>query len=475
MKKIVSVIILLALARLAVAQQYALYNSRTLFDAFENPSQKAFQVDSSRKFAFNFFIPTVSAYAVFKGPAQTSFKDLAFRGRINGNLPLGVNGKNTLVLNSNAYLIMFKLFKDVNFNKELGFSWQLRQYSRLSATNETFAIFDDPERFGNAFYNNIFNNKGTSHAYHQFSLTYREDYNKRLGIGVKLSLLSGIAHHNVEIDRSSFSYDEVNDQFHVDIQGEYRSSIPLNSLDKNAVLPLFKNPGLSFSASTNYKFPHGWFVIGTLKDVGLIRWNKSSYTYPFSGTFSVENTASGSTRTRLGEELSDFVTRQGSKGALTTPTDAKAEILINKDLNRYQPNLILSKNLFYPGGNMALINNFKFNNLMLSASTGYNLTGLFQIGGQVMYRTANFELFGGSDQILQTYYSAKNIINGTSTIGKNYTGASFYIGMGLKFGPSMEHPLNARSIPGIDNTRHVNSGFFRRFFSKLGKAKKKEN
>ncbi|HEY0175503.1 MAG TPA: hypothetical protein VGC08_03930, partial [Pedobacter sp.] len=49
------------------AQQYGLFNTRTLFDAFENPSQKAFVLDSSRQYASNFLLPYFGLNAANKG------------------------------------------------------------------------------------------------------------------------------------------------------------------------------------------------------------------------------------------------------------------------------------------------------------------------------------------------------------------------------------------------------------------------
>lgn len=475
MKKIAFVSLLCLLSNCTFAQQYSLYNTRTLFDSFENPSQKAFQVDSSSKYAFNFLIPTLASNTAFVGPAQSSFKDLAFKGVINGNVPLGVNGKNTLILNSNAYLLMFKLFKDVSFNKELGFSWQLRQNLRLLTTNETFAVFDNAERFNNLVSTNIFNNKGTSQAYHQFSFTYREDYNKRLGLGIKLSLLSGIAYNQLNVIRSSLNFDKPANHLDIQMQGTYRSNFSLDTIDRKMLLPIFKNPGVSLSTSANLKLKGGWFLLGNIKDLGFIRWNKSSYSYPFNGAVSLDNASSRDSRQRLADEIANVVTYQGKQENFISPTNARIDILVNKDLNRYQPNLIVAKDIFQPGGDIALINNYQLRNLVFSVSSAYNLNNFFQLGGQLMYKTPNVEIFAGSDQMLPTYYTAKNILARTSTTGKKHTGASFYFGFGLKFGSSMEHPLNSRTIPGIDNTRHVKSGFFRRFFSGIGRGKKEKS
>jgi hypothetical protein len=77
-------IIILGTNSRTFAQQFSLYNSRTLYDSFENPSQRAYQVDTSRRFAFNFFIPAISINSSFSGPAQNAFKILLYDGMFNG-------------------------------------------------------------------------------------------------------------------------------------------------------------------------------------------------------------------------------------------------------------------------------------------------------------------------------------------------------------------------------------------------------
>ena len=98
-------IILFSINVKTFAQQFSLYNSRTLYDSFENPSQRAYQVDTSRRFAFNFFIPAISINSSFSGPAQNAFKILLYDGMFNGrDITIGDNKLNNITLNSNNYV-----------------------------------------------------------------------------------------------------------------------------------------------------------------------------------------------------------------------------------------------------------------------------------------------------------------------------------------------------------------------------------
>lgn len=447
------------------AQQFSLYNSRTLFDAFENPSQKAFQVDSSRKYAFNFFIPTIGVNGAYSGPAQSAFKSAIFEGTVDGkDLMLGENKKNTLISNSNAYIAMFRVFTKVNHNQEMGFSWQIRNDSRVNITHETLALIDDYKLFENAQYKylfdkgSLFNNSGYNQSYHQVSFTFREDYDKRLSFGIKLSALNGITYNNLEMENSSVNSDpNRNDSVFLSLKGKFRSSYQYKDLGKDLLYPKFKNPGFSLGVSTSYKLKNSWFLMGNIKDVGFIKWNKKSYNYSFNKVLKITS--------KLGSGIEDMIDETGSQSGFTTLTNGKAEILINKDYYRYKPNLIISKNIFDQGGDVALIHNYRVNNFVFTASTDYNLNHYLQFGGQVMLKTPNVELFIGSDQLLQTYDMAKSILN-SSADGKGYTGGSFYMGFAYKFGPAMENQQNANTISGFEDTNSNFLGIFRHLFSR---------
>src|SRR5687768_2254075 len=117
MKKLTLTLALVIFVSVVYSQQFSLYNSRTLYDAFENPSQKAFQADSSRKYAFNFFIPTASFNGRFSGPAESNFGRLIYNQVIDGrDITLGESEMNTLTAHTNSYILMLRIFSNVNFN-----------------------------------------------------------------------------------------------------------------------------------------------------------------------------------------------------------------------------------------------------------------------------------------------------------------------------------------------------------------------
>ena len=276
MKKIAFTLALTFSVSLVWCQQFSLYNSRTLYDSFENPSQKAFHTDSSRKFAFNFFIPTVSFNGRFSGPAENNFKPLLYNNAIDGrNLTLGQNEMNTITAHTNTYMLMLKIFTSVDYDTEIGFSWQVRNDGRANVTNETLAIFDSYRLFAEQDqYTNIFNNHGYNQSYNQYSFTYREDFNERLSLGLKLSLLSGITYNSLDIQQSLLRIRDDLDEFDVLLKGNFKSNVLDADLNSGIINPTFTDPGLSVSLGGSYEFRDGWFLMGNLKDIGFIKWTR---------------------------------------------------------------------------------------------------------------------------------------------------------------------------------------------------------
>jgi hypothetical protein len=443
--------------------QLALYNTRTLYDAFENPSQKAFYADSSRRFAFNFLIPTLSANGAVSGEAQTAIKRLLYSGKLSAaSISSGNEQPNRITLTENTYIAMFKIFKKVRFHREVGFAWQVRSDTYGEISNETIAFFQNYKNISPSNYQDLFNNQGHNINYHQFSYTYREDYDKRLGLGVKLSYLSGIAYNELDIGSSSLRTSPETDAYTLSLDGKYRSNVSWKDKDPALAIPGIKNPGLALSLSANYKLRGGWYILGNLKDLGFIRWGrKEAYTYDFDDEITLTAASAPTANSRLGSKINKRF-NESSFGSYTTPINGKAEFLINKDFGKYQPHLFLSKNLFYPGGDIALINRLQHRAMNFSLTTAYNLNNFFQLGGQFMLKSPNAELFIGSDQLLESYYTAKGLFTKNENIGRGTTAAAVYFGFALKFGPFMERWQNANNIPGIES--EVRPGFFRRMF-----------
>lgn len=457
----------------AKAQQYGLFNTRTLFDGFENPAQKTFVLDSSRKFASNFFLPNLGINAANKGNSDF-IRKMINEGTYNmQDLPLRTDKVNAVYQNANIYVLTFRIFQSYKFQKEMGFAWQVRTDAHLSYTNETLAILDNYKRFlpyQNQDFTNAFNNKGYAQSYHQFSFNYRENYNKQLAFGAKVSLLSGITYNELNIVESYFNPGSSTQVLSASLRGSYKANfLEKDELSRKDAYPTFKNPGLSFSLGTSYTSKTGVFLMANLKDVGFIKWAKSAYYNKFNNIDDpLEITDPETNSTDLEKKISNITTENETRKSFLTPTNAKIDVMASKTFNvsypfSYTPSIIVSKNLFYKGGDAAFVNKLKYNGISLSAIPTYNFNGLFLMGLQGMYQTPNFEVFLGSDNLFKTVTQVNGLIKQDRTIGSGYNGASFYMGIGIKFGNTVNHPQNSSYIPGIGDEE---SSFFKRLFGR---------
>ena len=445
------------------AQQFALYNTGTLYDSFENPSQKAFQTDSSRKFAFNFFIPTLGLNYVANGDALPTLRKALYTGKYDTrDLILNYDNLNKVAVSQNAYMFMFRIFHTVTYQKELGFSWQVKTENYGEATNPALIVLQDYQRIvddleSNGRENdNIFNSDIYGQSYHQFSLTYRENYNKQFAYGVKLSYLSGIAYSKLKVFSSRLEFNPDSGFYEVKLNSDMRTNFYYDDIEKKMFLPGIKNPGLAIGLSANYKSRQGWYFLANLKDLGFIRWSKKSYRYR-DEHFSIN---ANSVDDSLWHDIKGKLRQSG----YTTPINGKAEVLINKDLGNYQPNLLLSKNLFYEGGDIALVNTYRYRSLNLSLSTAYNLHNTFLVGGQIMIKSPNVEFFLGTDQLFKSLDAKKALENSDPTLAHGHLGGSAYFGFALKFGRLMSRRENTNYIPGINFKTKNSSGILNRIF-----------
>lgn len=451
------------------AQQYGLFNTKTLFDGFENPAQKVFTLDSSRKFASNFLLPYFGLGAANKGGADVIRRAINEGVYSARDLPLGTGKLNTAEQHSNIYLLTLKIFQSYKYQKELGFSWQLRTDGNASYTNETMAILDNYRRFDDGKeYDDVFNNKGYAQTYHQFSVTYRENYNKRLSFGVKFSLLSGTTYNNLKITDSYFRLNQEANDVEARLAGNYRASFLYGKeISSNTFMPTFRNPGASVSFGTSYNSKSGVFIMANLKDLGFIRWGKSAFISDFKGNIEVDD-LQGTSNSQLQTKLTDIATQQAKNSSFYSVTNAKADFMVSKTFDFYTPGLIISKNLFYKGGDIVMVNKFRYENVSLTAVPTYNLNEFFMLGMQGMYQTPNFEFFLGSDDLLKTVSQVNGAIKRDATVGKGYNGASVYIGLGIKFGNTVEHPQNSSTMPGLVEEP---PSIFRRFLNIFSKKK----
>src|SRR5215216_1626733 len=117
MNKIYILLFFLLISFSVSAQQFSQYNTGTLYDSFENPSVRSFIPDSSRQYAFNFFIPNFNANAYITGNIQQALKNRLFATKPSYEakaLKIGKGKYNHVNANVNAYGLMLKTFTSLN-------------------------------------------------------------------------------------------------------------------------------------------------------------------------------------------------------------------------------------------------------------------------------------------------------------------------------------------------------------------------
>ena len=476
MKKILFVFFLLLQTSKIFAQQFSQINSGTLYDSFENPSQKAFTTDTSRKYAFNFFIPNFNADLFFIGDAQNTLKSRQFSGMYNNTaLKIGKGNLNHATISANAYLLMFKMFSSFNGDQELGFSWQTRAEGKGTFSDESAAIFNGSASFNDGTYNNIFNDHYYLQTYHQISFTYKEKISKQLAVGVKLSALLGLEYQELDITGSSISFDKANNQAILMLDGANYTS-ENTGFSSATYTPSFKNPGASISMGATYKTRDNFILQANVKDLGFIHWSSNSNNYLFAYSRLITDLTSPAREANVFNAIKGIASANSSDylGSFTIPTDGRLELSANRtywfDYDKtfkYSPTLVVSKELFYQGAVIALVNPFQYNSFTATLTTTYNDLKAFNVGGQLMIKKTDWEFFIGSDSLLPTARLGYDALKQQPSYGTSFTEGNIFLGFSVKFGAVTEHPMNSSTVP-IGEEK----GFLGRFFDSIFKSKR---
>jgi len=459
MKKILLIFCLLFIAVKGFSQQFSQYNTGTLYDSFENPSQRAFVPDTSKTYAFNFLIPNFDANFLLKGNAQASLVSQIFGGKFNNSaLKIGNGSFNNVNFNANAYAVMFKLFASLNGDEEIGIFAETKAEGRGGFSDESVALFNGPAAFPNNVYDNIFNDNYHYQIYNSIGFSYREKLTDHFAVGFKLGLLMGINYNRLNIYESHVSFDNVNDVAAISLRGRYYVSKGPGKFDSRSYLPTTRSPGAQISIGTSYKTDDNITFQANIKDLGFIHWYSSSYNSGFNNTATVTG-LSGLPPKKQVDSLYNTIFKLLSSnqkvGSMTTYTDGRFELSATKsyyldDNNsiKYSPTLIASKELLYNGFTGAMVNHFQYKTYHVSVTTSYDNQNLFNVGLQLMLKSHNNEFFIGSDRLMQTVgLAGTSGASATSYSNGPYTGADIFMGFSLKFGPVIEHPLNSSIIP----------------------------
>ncbi len=455
MKKILFFICFLLFTTGVFAQRFSQYNSGTLYDSFENPSQRSFIPDSSYQFASNFFIPNININGLLTGDAQGTAKSRAFLKTYNNSLLQIDKGKFSHAdADFNYYWFMFKMYTGLRNDEEIGISAQVKGEFKGLIPDEGAALLGDPNSFKKSFYDNIFNGNYYYQLYHQISFSYRRRVSSDFAFGFKVSALMGILYKKVDINESDAIFNKAADAVDVGLRGTFFNSYyPNYNLSSKVFYPSFRNPGASISLGTTYRTNDGFMLQGNIKDLGFIHWSSQSQIFNFNNSEIISHLSSKHKEDSVYNHVNSIIHNNLTTTDFTTPIDGRAEISINRTYwidyfnnFKYTPTLIASKELFYQGFTAAFVNPVQYHNYILTLTGTYDDLKIFTLGGQFMYKTPNFEFFVGSDKLAQSLVLLSDAASkNQASINQNgaFTGADFYIGVSFKFGWLIEHPMNA--------------------------------
>ncbi|MDB5023477.1 MAG: hypothetical protein JWP78_1232 [Mucilaginibacter sp.] len=455
MKKVLLIFCLLFAAVEGFSQQFSQYNTGTLYDSFENPSQQSFVPDTSKMYAFNFLIPHLNANFSLTGNAQSSLVNRAFGAKYNNAaLQIGAGKYNNAIANANAYAIMFKTFVSLDGDEEVGIFAETRAEGRGAFTDESLALFDGTASFPNNIYDNVLNDHYYYQVYNSIGLSYREKLSEQFAVGFKFGFLMGTDYSKLNIYESHLSFNKTNDAAIISLRGKYYMSQGPGKLDLRSFLPIIRSPGAQISIGTSYKTEDKITFQANIKDLGFIKWYGNSSISSFNSTATVNGLSTTKREDSLYNLTRTIVNSSPKYGSFTSYTDGRFELSATKsywvDANssiKYSPTLIASKELLYNGFTGAMVNHFQYQNYHASLTASYDNQSLFNLGLQFMYKSYNGEFYFGSERLVQTMGLASAIHNSASYTNGSFTGADFFIGFSLKFGPVIEHPLNASIIP----------------------------
>lgn len=481
MNKFLLISCLLFITTKSFSQRFSQYNTGTLYDSFENPSQRSFIPDSSRLLASNFFVPNFSGNIFLAGEGQSALKSRMFTGfYYTPGITTGNARYNYFNANGSDYILMLKIFTNLTGSREMGFFIKTNYESKSTITNETLALFGGSDNFPNNTYENAFNDRYYAQLYHQIGVTFREQVAPRVSLGVKLSLLSGISYDKYSILSSQLGIDKPNSTALLYLSGvKYHGGIGNTTTIVQGMGLAFKNPGAAISFGVSYKNEDAYNFQFNIKDLGFIHWsgsagkiatfNRDTALIAISPTYASENVVS--------DKLEDITAAKETSTGFNTPINGMAEVSVNKNywLNydrtvKFSPTAIISKELFYNGLTGALVAPVQYDKYVFTLTSTYNNLKMFGLGAQFMIKTPNSEFFIGSDALYQSIGLLKDAVQSNTytppAVMGRYSGASFYIGFSLKFGDLIESPMNASYVPNGEK------GFLGRLYEKLFKKDK---
>jgi outer membrane protein OmpA-like peptidoglycan-associated protein len=422
------------------AQRYSLYYSRTLYDGIQNPHHRS--LDDCRAFATNLFLPSFNLDLSVSGDANRFLKSfLASENLSLLNFQNGSKYTNRIANQFNYNIFLMKINMGKKKAAELSFYSQLKTQTSISVNN---GVFNFLTKGNNSFKGQTiegFLDMGvSSNIYNETGFGYRRQIDKKLSGGFKFGYLTGLANVGVDINGSKFTTSTLGDTLDIYIKGTVRASLdPTNkaNLSTDSLIANAKsNKGFVFSGGLQYEVDPTFTIGLALLDLGTITWNDKSIQYKldksirFTGINIVDDSlAQDSIMNNLTSYAIDSI-----KGAFTSSLPARFEISGNMKLaNWLYATVIYSKPSAYDFFDLTLLTDFRLTKRLNIITSGkFNSDGNNAIGAQLLFRSKVFEMYIGSERILNSFQLYNQLIKDHTH--KPTLGLGADINFGIAFG-----------------------------------------
>jgi outer membrane protein OmpA-like peptidoglycan-associated protein len=470
--KYIIAFLLILFSYAANAQRYSLYYSRTLYDGIQNPHHRS--LDDCRAFASNFFLPSFNLDLSVSGDANSFIK--SFLASENLSLLKFQNGTkytNRITNQFNYNLFLMKMNMGKKRAAELSIYSQIKVQTTISLNNGVFNFLTNGNNSFKGQTIEGFLDMGVStNIFNETGIGFRRQIYDKLSGGFKIGYLTGIGNVGVDINGSKFTTSTLGDTLDVYINGTVRSSLDPSNKDNLAIDSLIanarSNKGFVFSGGFQYEVDPTFTMGIALLDIGKITWNDKSILYKldksirFSGIDIVSDSLA---QDSILNNLTSYAI-DSSKGSYTSSLPARFEISGNMKLaNWLYATVIYSKPFAYDFFDLTLVTDIRLAKRLNFITSGtFNSNGNNAIGAQLLFRSKVFEMYIGSERILNSFQLYNQLIKDNTNKPRLGLGADINFGIAFGFGrcpkpPAPPEPMDSDGdgiLDALDNCPFVN-------------------
>ena len=470
--KYIIAFLLILFSYAANAQRYSLYYSRTLYDGIQNPHHRS--LDDCRSFASNFFLPSFNLDLSVSGDANSFVKSfLASENLSLLNFKNGSKYTNRIANQFNYNIFLMKVNMGKKQAAELSFYSQIKTQTTISLNN---GVFNFLTKGNNSFKGQTiegFLDMGISaNIFNETGFGFRRQIYDKLSGGFKIGYLTGIGNVGVDINGSKFTTSTLGDTLDVYIKGTVRSSLDPSNKDNLAIDSLIanarSNKGFVFSGGFQYEVDPTFTMGIALLDIGKITWNDNSILYKLDKSIrysGIDIVSDSLAQDSILNNLTSYAI-DSSKGSYNSSLPARFEISGNMKLaNWLYATVIYSKPFAYDFFDLTLVTDIRLAKRLNFITSGtFNSNGNNAIGAQLLFRSKVFEMYIGSERILNSFQLYNQLIKDNTNKPKLGLGADINFGIAFGFGrcpkpPAPPEPMDTDGdgiLDALDNCPFVN-------------------